>query len=164
MSRPVSAGILLYRIRDGHLEVLLAHPGGPYFARRDVGHWTIPKGEVTPGDALFDTAAREFEEETGHSLARVATEVAHEPISIGTVTQASGKIVHCWAVEGTLDPAMASSNTFQMHWPAGSTELQTFPEVDRVEWFSLAEARRRANRSQAAFVDRLRETLASATA
>lgn len=164
MSRPVSAGILLYRIRDDQLEVLLAHPGGPYFARRDVGHWTIPKGEVSEGDALLATAAREFEEETGHSLMGVAGDATREPIPLGTVTQASGKIVHAWAVEGTLDPAAASSNTFQMHWPSGSTDLQTFPEVDRVAWFSVREAQRRANPSQAAFVGRLREALASATA
>ncbi len=164
MSRPVSAGVLLYRIRDGQLEVLLAHPGGPYFTRRDVGHWTIPKGEVSEGDTLLATAAREFEEETGHSLTSVASDAAREPISLGTVTQASGKVVHGWAVEGTLDPAAASSNTFQMHWPPGIRELQTFPEVDRVAWFSVREAQRRANPSQAAFVDRLREALASATA
>lgn len=155
MTRRVSAGILLYRSRDGELEVLLAHPGGPFFEGRDQGHWTIPKGEPDEGDELLETAGREFEEETGHALAAVARDPAVPPLDLGSVVQASGKRVHCWAVEGDLDPAAATSNTFEMPWPPGSGRPRTFPEIDRVAWFPIAEARRRANASQAAFIDRL---------
>ncbi|HEX4897124.1 MAG TPA: NUDIX domain-containing protein [Candidatus Limnocylindrales bacterium] len=155
MTRKVSAGILLYRYRDGGLEVLLAHPGGPFFANRDAGHWTIPKGEPGESDELQAAAAREFEEETGHSLAAVARDPAASPLDLGSIVQASGKRVHCWAVEGDLDPATSTSNTFEMPWPPGSTRRRTFPEIDRVAWFPLAEARRRANPSQAELIDRL---------
>ncbi|MBA3875340.1 MAG: hypothetical protein C0498_00145 [Anaerolinea sp.] len=155
MSRRISAGILLYRRHDGELEVLLAHPGGPFFTSRDHGHWTIPKGEPDDGDELLAAAAREFEEETGHALAAVAGDPAEPPLDLGSVVQASGKRVHCWAVEGDLDPATATSNTFEMPWPPGSSRLRTFPEIDRVTWFPIEEARRRANASQAAFIDRL---------
>jgi len=155
MTRKVSAGILLYRRRDGALEVLLAHPGGPYFTNRNMGHWTIPKGEPGDDDDLFVAASREFNEETGHVLASVAVHPEARPIPLGTVTQASGKVVHAWAVEGDLDPANASSNTFEMNWPPGSSRIEVFPEIDRIAWFPILEARRRANRSQAAFVERL---------
>jgi predicted NUDIX family NTP pyrophosphohydrolase len=155
VTRKVSAGILLYRHRDGSLEVLLAHPGGPFFANRDAGHWTIPKGEPGEDDELAAAAAREFEEETGHSLASVARDPAASPQDLGSIVQASGKRVHCWAVEGDLDPATSTSNTFEMPWPPGSSRLRTFPEIDRVAWFPLAEARRRANPSQAELIDRL---------
>lgn len=154
MSRSISAGILLFRRRAGGLEVLLAHPGGPFFRNKDLGHWTIPKGEPDGADELLAAAGREFEEETGHALAAVQAP-GTGPIDLGSVVQASGKRVHCWAVEGDLDPDAATSNTFEMAWPPGSTGLQAFPEIDRVAWFSVAEARRRANRSQADFVDRL---------
>ena len=155
MSRRVSAGILLYRHRDGELEVLLAHPGGPYFINRNLGHWTIPKGEPGDDDELFVAATREFNEETGYELAAVAADPAATPIPLGTVTQASGKVVHAWAIRGDLDPAGSTSNTFEMIWPPGSGRMETFFEIDRVAWFSIPEARQRANRSQAAFVDRL---------
>lgn len=155
MSRRVSAGILLYRRRDGQLEVLLGHPGGPFFAKRDHGHWTVPKGEVAEGDDLIGTAYREFEEETGHDVGDVARHPDAVSIDLGFVTQASGKRVHCWAIEGDLDPATAISNTFEMPWPPGSGRIGTFPEIDRLAWFVIDEARRRANRSQTAFVDRL---------
>lgn len=155
MSRKVSAGILLYRLADSGPEVLLGHPGGPFFANRDAGHWTIPKGEPGEDDELPSAAAREFEEETGHALRAVAVDPGAPLIDLGSVVQASGKRVHCWAVEGDLDPAAATSNTFQMAWPPGSDRLQTFPEIDRVAWFPIAEARRRANPSQAELVDRL---------
>ena len=160
MTRKVSAGILLYRRRDGTLEVLLAHPGGPFFANRDAGHWTIPKGEPGDGDELPSAAAREFEEETGHALAAVARDPAAPPLDLGSVVQASGKRVHCWAVEGDMDPARSTSNTFEMPWPPGSTRLRTFPEIDRVAWFPIPEARRRANPSQAELIDRLVVALA----
>jgi predicted NUDIX family NTP pyrophosphohydrolase len=155
MSRRVSAGILLFRFRGGAAEVLLAHPGGPFFINRDMGHWTIPKGEPDEDDDLFVAAAREFGEETGHVLVAIAADPAAPPIPLGTVTQASGKVVHAWAVRGDLDPATATSNTFEMNWPPGSSNQEVFPEIDRVAWFPMAEARRRANRSQAAFIERL---------
>ncbi len=155
MTRSVSAGILLYRIRNGAPEVLLAHPGGPFFAKRDLGNWTIPKGEPAAGDELFATAAREFEEETGHALRVVARDAGATAVDLGSVVQASGKRVHCWAVEGDLDPDAATSNTFQMRWPPGIGRPATFPEIDRVAWFTMPEARRRANRSQAEFINRL---------
>lgn len=164
MSRKVSAGILLYRRSSNaplDVEVLLGHPGGPFFLNRDIGHWTVPKGELGGGDDdMFATAAREFEEETGHALDDVARAVAVMPIDLGFVIQASGKRVHCWAIEGDLDPAEARSNTFEMIWPAGTGSTRVFPEIDRVAWFSLDEARRRANRSQSEFIDRLDEALA----
>ncbi len=161
MSRRVSAGILLFRRRDGNVEVLLAHPGGPFFARRDWGHWTVPKGEVDNDDESLATAFREFGEETGHRVEDVAVDPDLPPLDLGSVIQASGKRVFCWAVEGDLDPDRAISNTFEMAWPTARDRLQSFPEIDRVAWFPLAEARRRANRSQAEFIDRLVEALAA---
>ena len=155
MSRRVSAGILLYRQRERGLEVLLGHPGGPFFMNRDLGNWTIPKGEPGPDDTLEVAAAREFEEETGHTLEVVASDPATALLDLGSVIQASGKRVHCWAVEGDLDPAKAVSNTFEMAWPPGSDRMQTWPEIDRLDWFGVDEARRRANPSQVEFVDRL---------
>ncbi len=159
MSRKVSAGILLYRRRDGSLEVLLAHPGGPFFTNRDAGHWTIPKGEPADGDELLDAADREFEEETGFAVSAVARDPGAAAIDLGSVVQASGKRVHCWAVEGDLDPAASTSNTFEMPWPPGSDRLATFPEIDRVAWFAVDEARRYANPSQAELVGRLVDRL-----
>ncbi len=149
MSR-VSAGILLHRSREGHREVLLAHPGGPFFRLRDAGHWSIPKGETEPGEDLLAVAVREFDEETGHAL-----DPAAPFLPLGTIVQKGGKVVHAWALEGDLDPATAVSNTFTMEWPPGSGRTGEFPEIDRVEWFDLAEARRRIKETQAAFLDRL---------
>jgi len=160
VTRRVSAGILLYRERDAEIEVLLGHPGGPFFTNRDLGNWTIPKGEPGPDDTLQAAAAREFLEETGHALDAVARDPTAPLHDLGSVLQASGKRVHCWAVEGDLDPAMATSNTFEMAWPPGSDRMQTFAEIDRVAWFGLGEARRRANPSQAEFVGRLAAALA----
>lgn len=159
MTRRVSAGILLYRHGPGGLEVLLAHPGGPYFINRNIGHWTIPKGEPGDEDDLFQAGSREFNEETGYALSAVATDPAEPPLPLGSVTQASGKVVHAWAVRGDLDPAGASSNTFEMHWPPGSGTVEVFPEIDRIAWFPIVEARRRANRAQSAFIDRLARLL-----
>jgi len=159
MTRRVSAGILLYRNNDGLTEVLLAHPGGPFFAKRDHGHWTVPKGEVADGDDLIATAYREFAEETGHAVTDVIRQPDGSPIDLGFVIQASGKRVHCWAVEGDLDPEHATSNTFEMPWPPGTGRMGTFPEIDRLAWFSLGDARRHANRSQADFIDRLAEAV-----
>jgi predicted NUDIX family NTP pyrophosphohydrolase len=149
----VSAGILLFRPNGGRLEVLLAHPGGPFFQNRDAGHWTIPKGEADGDEELMAVARREFEEETGHAApdGRV--------IELGSIVQKGGKIVHAWGLEGELDPAAAVSNTFAMVWPPGSGRVQTFPEIDRVEWFEVDEARRRVKPTQIPLIDRLVEAL-----
>ena len=149
MAARVSAGVLLFRRTAGGFEVLLGHPGGPWFARKDAGHWSIPKGEVEPGEALEAVARREFEEETGHP-------VSDGPLwPLGQTVQKGGKIVHAWASEGDLDPAAASSNTFRMQWPPFTGRWIEIPEIDRVEWFDPAEARRRMKETQRVFVDRL---------
>lgn len=155
MATRTSAGILLYRRQEGRLELLLAHPGGPFFTRRDEGYWTIPKGEVDPGEELLDVGRREFEEETGHPPPD------GEPIPLGSIVQKGGKVVHGWAMEGDLDPSQAVSNTFEMTWPPGSGQVESFPEIDRVEWFDPAEARRRVKASQIPLFDRLEEALAA---
>jgi predicted NUDIX family NTP pyrophosphohydrolase len=149
----VSAGILLFRQREGGLELLLAHQGGPYWRTKDLGHWTIPKGEVEPGEALLDVARREFAEEVGLEIAFT------DDLPLGEITQKSGKVVVAWAVEGNLDPALASSNTFSMEWPPRSGRVEVFPEIDRVEWFDASEARRRMKPAQVPFVDRLEALL-----
>jgi predicted NUDIX family NTP pyrophosphohydrolase len=149
-----SAGILLWRRREGRLEVLLGHPGGPYFAGKDADHWTVLKGEVDPGEDLLEVARREFEEETGHEP---PTGPATE---LGDIRQKSGKRVIAWAVEGDLDPETAASNTFDMEWPPRSGRIQEFPEIDRVAWFELAEARVKIKAAQAAFLERLERTAA----
>lgn len=152
MGSRTSAGILLFR-RPGPLEVLLAHPGGPFFVHRDEGSWTIPKGEVDPDESLIDVARREFEEETGHPAP------AGEPIELGSIVQKGGKVVHAWALEGDLDPAAASSNTFEIEWPPRSGRRATFPEIDRVAWFTPDEARRRVKATQIPLIDRLEAAL-----
>ena len=145
-----SAGILLYRRRGGSLEVLLGHPGGPFFGRGDLGSWSIPKGEPGPDESDYRiTARREFEEETGHP-------VPDGPlIDLGTVIQRGGKVVYAWAAEGDLDPAQAHSNTFSFEWPPFSGKVRTYPEIDRVEWFDPAEARRRLKAAQVPLLERL---------
>jgi predicted NUDIX family NTP pyrophosphohydrolase len=148
-----SAGILLYRRAASGPEVLLVHPGGPFWARRDEGAWSIPKGEHDDGEDAVDAARREFAEETGSALALDAL------VPLGEVRQRSGKRVAAWAAEGDLDPAEVRSNTFEMEWPPRSGRTQAFPEVDRAEWFPLEEAQRRMLPAQAPFVDRLREQL-----
>ncbi|HEY8018000.1 MAG TPA: NUDIX domain-containing protein [Actinomycetota bacterium] len=150
----LSAGILLWRRRGGHIEVLLGHPGSPYWARKDEGDWTVLKGEVESGEELEAVARREFAEETGHPLPDDAT-----LIELGDIRQRSGKVVFAWAVEGALDPADAVSNTFEMEWPPRSGRIQTFPEIDRVEWFRLKKARVKIKDAQAAFLDRLEASL-----
>jgi predicted NUDIX family NTP pyrophosphohydrolase len=158
-----SAGILLFRRRPttaGHaaaapLEVLLGHPGGPFFTRRDEGHWSIPKGEPdTPADDLLVVARREFAEETGHPAPDSQPD-GGPPIELGTIVQKGGKLVHAWALEGDLDPADAVSNEFEMEWPPRSGQRRSFPEIDRVAWFAPDEARRRLKPTQIPFVDRL---------
>jgi len=150
----VSAGILLYRRRESGIEVLLGHPGGPYFEGRDEGVWSIPKGEVEAGEELIDVAFREFEEETGHAVGS-----ATAPLPLGSIKQAGGKTVHAWAIEGSLDPAQATSNTFEMEWPPNSGIFIDVPEVDRVAWFSPLEADVAMNRAQLELVARLIESL-----
>jgi predicted NUDIX family NTP pyrophosphohydrolase len=145
-----SAGILLHRrTGGGTVEVLLAHPGGPLFASRDEGVWTIPKGEYDPDEAPWDVARREFEEETGHPAPDGAA------IDLGEIVQKGGKHVVAWALAGDLDPANASSNTFEFQWPPRSGRYITIPEIDRVEWFAPDEARRRIKDTQIPFIDRL---------
>jgi predicted NUDIX family NTP pyrophosphohydrolase len=153
-----SAGILLYRERGGAPEVLLVHPGGPYWAKKDLGVWSIPKGEYEDGEEPLACALREFEEELG-SAPPTAT-----PSDLGETRQAGGKLVRAWAVEGDLDPATIQSNTFTLEWPPRSGAMREFPEVDRAEWFALAEARRRINPAQVVFLERLRELLRATTA
>jgi predicted NUDIX family NTP pyrophosphohydrolase len=144
-----SAGILLFRRRDGELEVLLVHPGGPFWASKDLGAWSIPKGEHDPDEDARACALREFEEETGSAPS------PGDLADLGEVRQKAGKAVHAWAVEGDLDPATIRSNTFTMQWPPRSGQMKEFPEVDRAEWFALDAARERINPAQAAFLDRL---------
>jgi predicted NUDIX family NTP pyrophosphohydrolase len=149
VNRAVSAGLLLYRTRHGRVEVLVAHPGGPFWATRDEGAWSIPKGVANEGEDLSAAAQREFVEETGFFVPET------EWISLGTVQQRSGKTVYAWAVEGDADPSRMRSNTFSMEWPPRSGIIAEFPEIDRVEWFGVAEARRKLNPAQVAFLDRL---------
>ncbi len=143
-----SAGILLHRSGPNGVEVLLVHPGGPFFARKDLGAWSIPKGEVEAGEELLAVAHRELAEETGFTADGPA-------LPLGQVTQRGGKVVHAWAVRGDADPSHLRSNTFELEWPPKSGHVREFPEVDRAEWFDLAEARLRINPAQAAFLDRL---------
>ncbi len=155
MAAQVSAGILLFRRRDGGLEVLLAHPGGPYWKSQHFCSWSVPKGLAEQDEALEAVAAREFEEETGFRLADVATDNAKPHLDLGEVILKSGKVVRAWAVEGDLDPALASSNEVEIAWPPRSGRTMVIPEVDQVAWFGLEEARRRAHPAQAEFVERL---------
>jgi predicted NUDIX family NTP pyrophosphohydrolase len=151
----VSAGILLFRRTSAGIEVLLGHPGGPFFTQRDDGIWSIPKGEAEDGEDLWMVARREFGEETGH----VVGSSAHT-IALGSVTQRGGKVVHAWAVEGDLDPGQAWSNTFSMEWPPHSGIFIEVPELDRVAWFTPEAARLAANPAQAALIDVLLGALA----
>lgn len=153
-----SAGILLWRrVPDGDgVEILLAHPGGPLFERKDAGHWTVPKGEIEPDEAPWDVARREFEEETGHPAPDGPA------IDLGQIRQKGGKEVVAWALEGDLDPALATSNTFPFEWPPRSGKRIEIPEVDRVEWFTPDEGRRRVKETQIPFIDRLLDALAGA--
>ena len=144
----LSAGLLMYRIKDGAIQVLLAHPGGPYFAKKDDESWSIPKGEPGPDEDLFLTAQREFEEETG-------LKPAGPFIPLQPVKQKGGKVVHAWAFEGDCDPATIQSNTFTMEWPPRSGQQQTFPEIDRAEFFDLATARRKVKAAQVGLIDEL---------
>ena len=145
-----SAGLLMYRRAGPGVAVLLVHPGGPFWAKKDLGAWSIPKGEYADGEDPLAVARREFEEETG---ARPQGEFR----PLGEVKQAGGKRVSAWAVEGDFDPARLVSNTFELEWPPRSGRKQRFAEVDRADWFSPAEAREKILPGQRAFIDRLEE-------
>lgn len=154
MPPPLSAGILLYRRGAGETEVLLIHPGGPYWAKKDVGAWMIPKGGVGDGEAPRDAAAREFEEETG---ARLST----EPFPLCRVKQAGGKVVEVFAAESDFDVAGLSSTEFEMEWPPRSGQLRRFPEADRARWMTLGDARRMMLPSQLPMLGALEQKLQS---
>ena len=149
-----SAGILLYRIEDGELRVLLVHPGGPLFTKRDAGWWSIPKGEFTDDEDALAAAVRELREETG-------ADVGDAPmVELGSVRQKSGKVVTAWGVEAEFDVTTLVSNVFELEWPPRSGVRREYPEVDRAEWFGVEAAREKINSAQAAFVDRLVARLA----
>jgi predicted NUDIX family NTP pyrophosphohydrolase len=144
-----SAGLLVFKREWGELRVLLVHPGGPFWAKRDRASWSIPKGEYVEGEDARAVALREFEEETGIALG------AGELLSLGEVRQAGGKIVTAWAVEGDIDPQKIVSNNFEMIWPPKSGRRQSFPEVDRAAWFTLDEAADKILDGQRPFLERL---------
>jgi predicted NUDIX family NTP pyrophosphohydrolase len=152
-----SAGIVLHRRRGDDLEVLLVHPGGPLWARRDAGVWSIPKGEYADGEEPLAAARREFAEELGTPAPD------GEALELGEIRQKSGKRVQAWALPGDLDAAQIQSNTFSMQWPPRSGRLQEFPEVDRAQWFGLAEAREKLNPAQVELLDRLSHILEDTT-
>ena len=151
-----SAGLLLFRrSRRREIEVLLVHPGGPFWVRRDEHAWSIPKGEYEEGEDALCAAAREFEEELGCEPPR------GQPIDLGTVVQSNGKHVRAWAIEGDLDVARVASNTFEIEWPPRSGRRERFPEIDRAEWFDLPTARSKLINAQVALLERLAELLSS---
>jgi predicted NUDIX family NTP pyrophosphohydrolase len=152
----LSAGLLLYRSVEDRLEVLLVHPGGPFWARRDEGAWSVPKGEYDADEDALSAAEREFEEELG----RPAPDGDRRPL--GEVTQSGGKRVRVWAVAGDFDAGDIESNTFEIEWPRGSGRRRSFPEVDRAGWWAVASARSKLVTGQRAFVDRLEELLSGA--
>lgn len=152
MAKLQSAGILLFRLVEKEVEVLLAHPGGPFWRRKDHGSWTIPKGLIAPGEAPLTAAFREFAEETGYHP-------AGQPILLGNAKQPGGKIVHVWAVRDDWNPADLRSSGFEIEWPPRSGRRQVFPEIDRAAWFGVAEARNRLLNGQLVFIDRLLEKL-----
>jgi predicted NUDIX family NTP pyrophosphohydrolase len=144
-----SAGLLLYRSITPVLEVLLVHPGGPFYARKDAGVWSVPKGEYDPHEDPWATALREFEEEIGQAPP------TGEPLDLGECTQKNGKVVRCFAIEADVDVSDITSNTFEMEWPPKSGKRQAFPEVDRAEWMTVEEARTRVNPAQCTLLDAL---------
>jgi predicted NUDIX family NTP pyrophosphohydrolase len=152
-----SAGLLLYRIRGGRLEVFIAHMGGPFWASKDEGGWSIVKGEYEEGEDAFVAACREFQEETGSGPPSGRT------VELGEVRQSGGKRIVAWAIESDFDPASVRSNTFTIEWPRGSGQQREFPEIDRADWFDTATARRKLVTGQVPFIDALeREILGSA--
>lgn len=154
MPPPLSAGILLFRMRDGQTEVLLIKPGGPFWRKKDVGAWMIPKGKVEHGEQVAEAALREFEEETGTRLTSV-------PFALAKVRQAGGKWVEAFAVEGDLDADAIRSNDFEIEWPPHSGRLERYPECEQARWMSLADARRYMLPSQLPLIDALEAKLES---
>jgi predicted NUDIX family NTP pyrophosphohydrolase len=147
-----SAGLIMYRWRDGHLEVFLVHPGGPFWASKDKGAWSIPKGEYADGEAPLEAAKREFFEETGFAP-------EGKFLELGSIKQSGGKIVIAWAVEGNCNPDRLTSNRCQVEWPPRSGRLAEFPEVDRGDWFSIPAAREHILKSQEPLLNRLSTAL-----
>jgi len=147
-----SAGILMYRRRGSAVEVLLVHPGGPFWRKKDMGAWSIPKGEHDTEENALEAARREFKEETG-------SEPEGDLVPLGAVKQSGGKTVHAWAIEGDCDPSKIRSNAFSMEWPPKSGKTQSFPEIDRAAWFSVEDARGKLHKGQVPFLDRLLDLL-----
>ena len=150
--RKSSAGLVIYRRRLGAGEVFLVHPGGPFWQAKDLGAWSIPKGELAPDEDPLDAARREFTEETGLNI-------SGEFRPLASIRQPSGKTIHAWAVEGDCDPAAITSNTFSIEWPPRSGTAREFPEIDRAAWFALGEARERITKGQRGFLDQLQQLL-----
>lgn len=147
-----SAGLILYRYRQGLVEVFLAHPGGPFWAKKDLGAWSIPKGEFSPEEDAPAAARREFREETGFA-------VAGDFVAMTPIRQPSGKLIHAWALEGDCDPGAIRSNTFSVEWPPRSGMQQEFPEVDRAEWFLMEVAKEKISKGQFGFLEELERIL-----
>lgn len=144
----ISAGLVMYRFKDGRPEVFLVHPGGPFWEKKDIGAWSIPKGLCGEGEDPLSAARREFHEETGFAA-------EGDFLALGELRQPSGKLILAWAFEGDCDPEKLASNTFSMEWPPHSGNMREFPEVDRADWFNLDEAGRRILKGQAEFIGRL---------
>jgi predicted NUDIX family NTP pyrophosphohydrolase len=149
MTKKESAGLLMYRLRNSTLEVFLVHPGGPYWARKDLGAWSIPKGELQEGEDYLDAAKREFQEETGFLP-------KGNFIALAPIKQTGGKLVYGWAVRDDCDTKTIVSNTFSMEWPPRSGKRQEFPEVDRAEWFTIETAKEKILKGQVGFLEELR--------
>ena len=147
-----SAGILLYRVHNKNPEVFIVHPGGPFWAKKDDGAWSIPKGEFEDNEEPLTAAKREFEEETGISI-------SGEFIELNPIKQKSGKTVYAWAVEGDIDPSKIKSNEFEIEWPPKSGKTKSFPEIDKAAWFNLIEAKKKILESQASLIDQLKNIL-----
>ena len=147
-----SAGILLYRFRDEHIQLFLVHPGGPFWANKDQGAWTIPKGEFQDGEEPLITAKREFFEETGKAL-------SGNFIELTPILQKAGKLVYAYATQGDLDEKKMKSNTYKVEWPPKSGKWKSYPEVDKGDWFSVEESKKKINAAQIAFVDELLQKL-----
>jgi predicted NUDIX family NTP pyrophosphohydrolase len=143
-----SAGILLYRIKDNELQLFLVHPGGPFWQKKDLGAWTIPKGEFNDTEEALTAAKREFEEETG-------AVPSGDFIELSPVKQKAGKLIYAWAVEGDIDASLISSNSFRIEWPPKSGKWKEFPEVDKAEWFDEDKAKEKINPAQTSFIDEL---------
>ncbi len=149
----LSAGLLVYRFKDNRLEVLLAHPGGPFWAKKDLGAWTLPKGEYDDSEEPLQAAKREFEEEIGQPAPK------GEAVELGELKRKDGKTIIAWAVKGDIDTANIRSNTFSIEWPPRSGKKQEFPEVDRAEWVPISEASEKLHTGQPIFIERLTKHL-----